>query len=460
MENDNKNNELSNSPEVRNLWSQIGERLYLDEPFVQFQDIPNAIYKLEFDQARGRFYVKKIADKFVFDYKIYGLETSLVDRVVKTYKNTNHGNIGVLLNGLKGTGKTVSSKIMCNRLEQPVIVVSDGYKTCHNFLNSIPQNITIFIDEYEKVFGKATEMLTIMDGALNSEFRRVFILTTNHLSIDENLIQRPGRIRYLKKFKDLTPKIVAEIVDDVLIHKELREECITFISSLEVITVDIVKAVLQEVNLHNEAPEIFADVFNVRKLTGKYDISARNSQGIFVTVKANTQVSPRPSFDGDEIGNWFHCGDNYIGKVIDVKNFDTIVVRIEKGKKVPEWLKAHIKNGVIVFKVKHANMYNYSFKFGAEGMGGNLGGFANSEISDDYSEYDMEDWDDDDEDDNESDGAESVKDGEKVMLEGDMDSAVSAEMPSEVSSPVGGGILEAFSSNGTTNSGESSQSIH
>jgi len=58
--------------------------------------------------------------------------------------------------------------------------------------------VIIFVDEYEKVFRSdgdydgSTGILTLMDGALSSEYRRLFLFTTNTLSVNSNLLQRPG----------------------------------------------------------------------------------------------------------------------------------------------------------------------------------------------------------------------------------------------------------------------------
>jgi len=93
-----------------------------------------------------RLYLTRVFDAFTFDYKVYGLETAFVNRVVKTYENTK-GNLGVLLNGVRGTGKTVSSKIIANSLKQPVIIVDNPFNATVDFLSAIPQDITIFLDQ-------------------------------------------------------------------------------------------------------------------------------------------------------------------------------------------------------------------------------------------------------------------------------------------------------------------------
>lgn len=351
------------------LWTKMGQRLYLDEPMIQFPKLNNVIYKLFWDEYRKSFYLKKVMEKFTFGYKLYGLETSLIERVAKTYANTENGNIGILLNGLKGTGKTVSAKIMCNRLAQPVVIVDAHYENCHNFLNSIPENITILIDEYEKVFGEASDMLTIMDGALNSAYRRVFIFTTNNLYVDGNLIQRPGRIRYLKKFRDLAPEVVEEIVDDILQHKQFKDECVRFISSLEVITVDIVKAVILEVNIHEEPPEAFANVFNVVKLKGKYNIFCEE-EGFskFEPMFKNITISPKPMYDDNQVGNWCKFDDEYVGRIHEIIDYNTFIltpVTTDKDSPAPEWLKGPMK-----FRIESADVFHYNYTYGASMFGG------------------------------------------------------------------------------------------
>lgn len=53
-----------------------------------------------------------------------------------------------------------------------------------------------FFDEYEKEFKNSSDVLSFMDGTYNSIYRKVFLLTTNELNVDPNLLGRPSRIRY------------------------------------------------------------------------------------------------------------------------------------------------------------------------------------------------------------------------------------------------------------------------
>lgn len=258
---------------MKNNWITSGNFYALKEVSQQLNALPVAIYRMNEDQMTKEIYLTQVQERFDFSYKVYGIERPLINRIVKTYQHTS-GNLGILLNGTKGTGKTVTGRILCNELKMPVIIIPESFGKIPSFLNEIQQEVIVFVDEYEKIYqdydGKG--LLTVMDGVMNSDYRRVFLLTTNRLTVNDNLLQRPGRIRYVKTFGDLPLQSIIEVVDDVLIHPAHREEAIEYIASLECITIDIVKSVVEEINIHNESPFVFADVFNTKQNGDKYNV--------------------------------------------------------------------------------------------------------------------------------------------------------------------------------------------
>lgn len=346
--------------ETKKVWTSGHNKLRLNYPAVEINKLENVIYGVSVDEYG--FYLYKVNDSFEFPFKVYGLESKLISRVVKTYQATSNGNLGVLLNGLKGTGKTMSAKLIANELRQPTILVSNNIVGVQHFLNSIPQNVTIFIDEYEKVFEESNAMLTIMDGMMNSDFRRVFLLTTNELYIDKNLLQRPGRIRYLKTFDGLEPKVIEEIIDDVLEYSNFKQDLVTFISTLQTITVDVVKAVINEVNIHNESPSEFESVFNVQKLTGKYDVSYKGQDGHFHSLAESVVLYPKPIYTDSRIGNQFTVDGRAMGKITKVINYSTIEVTLYD-KNSPNGLGEE----KVIFNVESSEMVNYAYAYDGYG---------------------------------------------------------------------------------------------
>ena len=313
---------------MKNQWVKSSNDFYIREVSQNVPKLEKGVYKLNENPTTGELFLTLVSDDFQLPTKVYGIETKFINRVKRTYENTTT-NLGILMNGVKGTGKTVTGKQISNLLELPVIIIHKGYDNIPSFINDIQQNVVIFIDEYEKVFSekerKDEEILTIMDGALDNGFRKVFLFTTNNLYINSNLLQRPGRIRYLKTYKDLTLDVITEIVEDRLKHPHLKDVTIEFISTLEMITVDIVNAVIDEVNIHEENPLEFKDVFNIKTLDDKFNVYIYKPNQPMELYRGDAKMSPR-KITFDSIGADFYVNDNYIGDIISVLSEDTFVV--------------------------------------------------------------------------------------------------------------------------------------
>lgn len=230
------------------------------------EGLPKGIYEVKVSMTG--FYLSKIAESFTFDYKLYGLNQKFIDYVLKTYENTT-GNLGVLLDGIKGTGKTVVAKELCNRLQLPVILVqSMGVDTNSKLIKylstSIDFDCIFFFDEYEKEFKNSSDVLSFMDGTYNSIYRKVFLLTTNELKVDPNLLGRPSRIRYKKSFSNLSEEVTREILNDILEDKTAIEKVIELTHSMNIITIDLIKAIATEINIHGvEALPNIKETFNI-----------------------------------------------------------------------------------------------------------------------------------------------------------------------------------------------------
>lgn len=221
------------------------------------------------------YHLDRYADKFVFPYKMYGLQNEFIDHVIKTYHATE-GNLGIMLTGTKGTGKTVTAKELANKLNLPIIIVKDmgdHNQSMIEFLSSIEGDCILFLDEFEKNFSESdSTILQIMDGVYNSKYRKVFLLTTNAMTINENMVGRPSRIRYVKEFGNLDLKVVNEYLDDALQVPEARQDLLDFIDSLTISTIDILKTIVNEVNIHGiEGLRRAKSFFNV--VTNEYDYS-------------------------------------------------------------------------------------------------------------------------------------------------------------------------------------------
>ena len=209
--------------------------------------------------------LKRIADSFEFDFKIYELGSEPMIRLIKkTWESApfvkDGKNLGVIFNGIKGTGKTLSAKLLCNAIGLPVVIVQNDFKGLLPFLQSLNFECVVFIDEAEKTFKKGDDddvLLRLIDGVYNAK-RRLYILTTNQLTLNENLLGRPGRIRYRFEFSNLLPQAIEEYLNDNLLPERVgqRAKILEQIDLLEISTIDILKALVDEVNIHGQLPEI------------------------------------------------------------------------------------------------------------------------------------------------------------------------------------------------------------
>ena len=303
------------------MWTNSDKNYYLGARRV-VDRLDAVVYRLSYNDKQGLF-LTFVQDKFSLPTKLYGLDDTLIEHVTTIVKKTNK-NIGVLLAGLKGAGKTITAKQLCNTLGFPVILITHAYPGIDDFLNDVKENMLIFIDEYEKVFKHdKNALLTVMDGALDNGHRRIFLLTSNDIYVSPNLLERTGRIRYLRQYSDLTANLIHEIIDDTLIHLHLRDETIQFISTLETITIDIVLSIVEEVNIFCKSPTEFKDIFNVKVNKDYCDI--------YEVIKSDPCRRNVLAFKGERITMYssHHIQHTFksVGKIMAVLDTNTIIVK-------------------------------------------------------------------------------------------------------------------------------------
>lgn len=302
------------------------------------------IYNVEQNPLSGEIYLVKHQDKFDFSYKIYNKDSQFVDRCVKTFKALP-SNLGILLNGLQGTGKTVTAKLICNALNIPVIVQTKSIKGIESFLSKIGQDIVFFVDEYEKLYATrdnindenstSPTLLSVMDGVLNSNTNKtLFLFTTNSTDINRYLLNRPSRLRYIKEYDSLEIPVIIEIMEDLLDDKSKKNDLITYFSSLEFLTIDSVKTIIHELNIHGGEIKDFQDYYNLTKKEVHYNITnVEDKDDNFYYKVMNPDLPSMKDTPDFSQENWeytnIYVAGRCLGEFVEI-DFDKSIISVRK----------------------------------------------------------------------------------------------------------------------------------
>jgi hypothetical protein len=292
------------------------------------------VYELHFNNKSETCSLRE-ESPFVFPDKIYDNDADFRDQVVRT-ANSIKGNLGIVLEGYKGQGKTFCAKQICNELDLPVIMITKRIPINIDFvsyINSFPHPLVIFIDEFEKNFPKYVNeeggmvvhsqesFLSFMDGAISCQHKRIFILTTNS-DIDDKLMNRPSRIRYFKSYQYMDPEIYEMIIEDRLHDKDFKKDLLENLPPEEC-TIDLLNTIIDEINLHKKPYSSFKNIFNHRPDTYKYDrYELVNKEWVYVDSIENQRAVSRDTRYLNVLGLSI--------EVVNIVNSDIIFTAMER----------------------------------------------------------------------------------------------------------------------------------
>lgn len=235
-------------------------------------------------ESLGNFYLIDEQEKFALPEKIFNWNFHDYNYILHSIKASS-GNIGVILNGVKGTGKTLMLKRLCNELDMPVIKVdamptTDKTKEMMRWIdNKIKVSAIYVFDEFEKKFDQNSqkEMLSFFDGTSDATIKRVFLITSNQFNIDPNFISRPGRIRYTLTFDNIKDsKMVIEYFNYELpgLEQAQLDWIVKYVKSKECCTFDIFSKIAEEIRLSgfNAFKEVGSKIFNAQDFGIEYHI--------------------------------------------------------------------------------------------------------------------------------------------------------------------------------------------
>lgn len=256
-----------------------------DNAIDMHEHLPVGNYIVKQDPFKN-FYLEMI-DGFVQVPKLYGDTQRFSDRIVRTFLDRTNST-GVLLNGEKGSGKSLLAKTLsidAATLNIPTIVINQPWvgDDFNKLIQDIDQPAVILFDEFEKVYDRETQehVLTLLDGVFPT--KKLFVLTCNDkYRIDSHMRNRPGRIFYMLDFKGLGTDFIREYCADNLFeeHQGFAEKICNIAMLFAEFNFDMLKALVEEINRYGDTPQEA-----MRMLNAKPEFSNDVRHTVFLTYK-------------------------------------------------------------------------------------------------------------------------------------------------------------------------------
>jgi len=225
--------------------------------------LPPAVYNLVMSEEGPRLF--KGRTKFDIPKDPLGDHNTIRDLIISDYNSTT-SPVGVILVGLKGSGKTMLSEDLCNLVIDSGRCILNITTPLSGSLISTIINLlgpcAVMFDEFGKVYSESEERNSVLTLFSDSEKRNIlFIVTANsEREFVDAMLNRPGRFKYRINYdgiKEATiiealanPKHSPELVeylrmysqyhaisfDMLLLMKKLLAKCVTpadFVNKIE-----------------------------------------------------------------------------------------------------------------------------------------------------------------------------------------------------------------------------------
>lgn len=137
-----------------------------------YDSLPAGYYTIKFSSDKG-FWLEKYPEFAITDAKIYGVHPYKVDKVMSAF-HVFERNLGVILSGDKGIGKSLFASLLGRKAVEngiPVIIVDKYIANIGAYIDEIDQEIMVLFDEFDKTFAQSEKdgdpqvsMLSLFDG--------------------------------------------------------------------------------------------------------------------------------------------------------------------------------------------------------------------------------------------------------------------------------------------------------
>lgn len=260
----------------------------IEKEAMLIQGLPLGVYQIEQDNLGVHL---KSRDPFRALPRVYGKHPGWSRRILDTFA-AKDGNMGVLLAGEKGGGKSLLARLISHDaslqgMSTLVLEADHGARGIGVFLSTLTDPTVVFVDEFEKIFrinsGAQEEFLSLLDGTSGS--RHLFLLTVNDVQqLNGLLLNRPGRIHYRIDFTGLDRQFILDYCGEHLEKTEELDGILLIASCFENFNFDMLKSLVEEINRYGETAVEAARLLNISPENTSRDfelaIDSKDRQGI------------------------------------------------------------------------------------------------------------------------------------------------------------------------------------
>lgn len=256
---------------------KVGERIVNKPTGLDYDLINGKVYNLKWDRYNGMSYFGEDGS-LSLPAKVYTTKSDdvFIKRVNTYFQKTSKLSTGVMLSGIKGTGKTVMAKVIAKNSNLPIIVVDEDYPTSriNDFFRKFETPVTIIFDEVDKHWD-TEDLLGWLDGVQTNAKKLVLFTCNNEDRVNDYLKDRCSRVRYIRHFEaNDNARFLREILRDKGIVEDKIEDTYTFIvNNFGLLSIDNILSFIDEKLLFPELSneEIFNDM-NISSKKGKKNI--------------------------------------------------------------------------------------------------------------------------------------------------------------------------------------------
>lgn len=229
---------------------KLGDKIISKPKGLDYELEHGKVYNLKYNRYEGMSYFEEDGS-LNLPSKVYSTDEDkvFIKRVNTYFEKTDKLSTGVMLSGVKGTGKTVMAKVIAQNSNLPVIVVDEDFPTgrINDFFRKFSTPVAVIFDEVDKHWN-TEELLGWLDGVQTNAKKLVLFTCNNENNISEFLQNRCSRIRYKRHFEaNDNARFLKEILKDKGIALNEIENTYNFIvNNFRLLSIDNILSFIDE----------------------------------------------------------------------------------------------------------------------------------------------------------------------------------------------------------------------